>query len=146
MANWGGFVTGKMKIVHGSPAQYSLILENNEISINHLLGKNIRLEHNKPKQDQSRQPQYLGQRKGGLDGFTSLDTFCIDKGQFYGMGYRDTALTADYTELKEGITPGTGNEYMLQLVLQHASKHPQKVIREPSYEALEIPQIGRAHV
>lgn len=46
MANWGGFVTGKMKIVHGSPAQYSLILENNEISINHLLGKNIRLEHN----------------------------------------------------------------------------------------------------
>jgi DNA polymerase-3 subunit epsilon len=58
---------------------------------------------------------------------------CIDKGQFYGMGYRDRSLNAEYAELKEGISRSAGNEYMLQLILQYAAKNPQKVIKEPAY-------------
>jgi DNA polymerase-3 subunit epsilon len=54
---------------------------------------------------------------------------CIDKGQFYGMGYRDLDLAGDYEEIKEGIPRCQGNEYMLQLVLQHAYKYPHKILR-----------------
>lgn len=54
----------------------------------------------------------------------------VEKGNFCGMGY-----ISHYTDLhtpeqvKEALTPYTGNHYMMQLIYSYAEKYPQKVMR-----------------
>lgn len=53
----------------------------------------------------------------------------VEKGLFYGMGYisqyGDLQLSE---EVKELLTPYTGNHYMIQLIYDYAAKYPHKVV------------------
>ncbi len=52
----------------------------------------------------------------------------VEKGQFYGMGYisNDINIT-EISELKEYITPYSGNGYIMQLINAYVLKYPKKV-------------------
>ncbi len=57
-----------------------------------------------------------------------LSCVWVEKGQFYGMGYisNDINIT-EISEIKEYITPYSGNGYIMQLINAYVLKYPRKV-------------------
>ncbi len=53
----------------------------------------------------------------------------IEEGRFYGMGYVSHYFDADNIhQLKNTLTPYQGNDYIRNLVINYAAKHPQKKV------------------
>ncbi len=54
----------------------------------------------------------------------------IENGQFYGIGYISQYFQADNIEqIKNFLTPYPGNDYIRNMVLNHAGEHPWKVLK-----------------
>ncbi|RZL15853.1 MAG: DNA polymerase III subunit epsilon [Pedobacter sp.] len=55
----------------------------------------------------------------------------VENGKFYGMGYvsGDDQTAHDRESLKETLQPYPSNNYILNLVLNHASRYPEKLCR-----------------
>lgn len=53
----------------------------------------------------------------------------VEQGSFYGMGYIDKHTDLHTAaDIKQLMTPYTGNAYMMQLINTYAEKHPHKVL------------------
>lgn len=52
----------------------------------------------------------------------------VEKGHFYGMGYVASDVAFDeISEVRDYVTPYNSNQYIMQLIYNHAEKYPGKV-------------------
>ena len=60
-----------------------------------------------------------------------LSCLVVEKGRFYGMGYfKDkNSLTDGLASVKENLSTYQSNSYILNLILNHAEQHPQKLYK-----------------
>ncbi|KQS32504.1 exonuclease domain-containing protein [Pedobacter sp. Leaf194] len=60
-----------------------------------------------------------------------LSCLVVEKGRFYGMGYfKDKNYLADgLASVKENLSTYQSNSYILNLILNHAEQHPQKLYK-----------------
>jgi len=78
---------------------------------------------------QNMQPSFALVDEGRKD--EEFSCLLVEKGKFYGMGYftDKTYLSDGLAPIKENLSTYQSNSYILNLILNHAEQHPQKLYK-----------------